>query len=269
MDSYKLDLDVILFAAGLGTRLRPYTLETPKPAILLNEVPLGYYLLPYLEQISYRNLVVNTFHLPDKVHELYENLNLNIQFSDEDSFIKGSAGGIKAAEKFFQNSDVILAANSDEVLFCEDINFLTHALEAHVTNKNLATLIVMKHSEAGKKFGGIWCDQNKVLHIGKDPDRTDLAPYHFVGLQFLSPKILELIEPNQELNIFYDVLVHQLKGHKVQIYEISADWYETGNINDYMQAKAVINLKLKTNKFYQQFYQQLLQLPKLQGCDLA
>ena len=49
-----------------------------------------------------------------------------------------------------------------------------------------------------------------------------------------SIKILETIPDNQETNIFYDILKHQLANKKVGIHEIKCDWYETGNYEDYL-----------------------------------
>ena len=57
--------DVMMFAAGLGTRLRPATNRHAKPVLPLNQIALGYYALPYLDCLEIKNFVVNTFHLPE------------------------------------------------------------------------------------------------------------------------------------------------------------------------------------------------------------
>lgn len=265
-----LKCNVMLFAAGLGIRLRPATLAHPKPALPLLDIPLGYYLVPYLKQLNISQFVVNTFHLPDQIHDLYKKLDMNITFSDETDFIKGSGGGLKQAEVFFDKSNSVLVCNSDEVLFTKENNFLQKALDQHHFQNAFATLVVMKHPLAGTQFGAIWTnDQGRVVHIGKDVPVVKATPWHFVGLQFLNQDIFQMIELGRESNIFYDVLIHHLKNKNVQIYSIDADWYETGNLADYTEAKKNIQNKLKTEAHYQKHYISLNLLPRSQIGDLS
>lgn len=257
-----------IFAAGLGTRLKPITEKHPKPTIPLFGIPMGYYILPYLDQVEIIQYIANTFHLPDQIHKLYKNTNKNFKFSDEVEFIKGSAGGLKQAETMISSRTPIIVANADEIFFTKENDFLAKALKQHIEKKSLATLIVTEHPEAGQKFGGIWCDGKKVKHIGKNPTQKNLIPWHFIGLQILSPDVLKLIEPNKELNIFYDVLIHQLDKNDVSIYPIAADWYETGNYADYLLAKSEISKKINQIEYRNRF--ELLQkYPKSDLSDLT
>lgn len=261
--------NVMMFAAGLGTRLRPFTNINPKPVLPLLQIPLGYYSLPYLEKIEIDSFVVNTFHLPDQVHHLYSSIRPSVEFSDEKDFIKGSGGGLKQAEKKLNSHLPILTMNADEIFFTDETDFLNNALSVHSANKNFATLIVTEHPEAGHKFGAIWCENNKVVHIGKDKPNDTAKPWHFIGLQFLSNEILNQIPQNQETNIFYDVLIHQLKSQNICIYPIKCDWYEVGNITDYQIAKSEISKSLIVNSTYQKQFQKLQLLPKSHLSDLA
>lgn len=271
MPSNNLKCNVMLFAAGLGTRLRPHTNAHPKPVIPLLGYAMGYYLFPYFKHLQISNFVVNTFHLPDQIHQLYSSINKQIKFSDEKDFIKGSAGGLKQAQPLLAtNTENILVCNSDEILFTKENDFLFKALEQHEAQQALATLVVMRHPLAGSKFGAIWCDDsNRVQGIGKESPSARTTPWHFVGLQIISPKIFQHLPENVESNIFYDVLVNLLKDELVQIYPIQADWYETGNVPDYLEAKKIISDKLKTQSEYQSHFQSLNQLPRSQISDLT
>ena len=263
--------NVMMFAAGLGMRLRPATELNPKPALPLNQIPLGYYALPYLQNLQIEKFVVNTFHLPKKIHDLYNPIHKNILFSDESGFIKGSGGGLKQAEKYLNSNLPILTMNADEIFFTEENNFIQNAIAEHHTTNALATLIVTEHPEAGSKFGGIWCEpnSNKVIHIGKDRPNETAKAWHFIGLQILSPTVLKLIPENTETNIFYDVLIQYLKTETIQIYDIKCDWYEVGNIQDYKTAKSEINLKLSANAFYKNHFEKLNQFPQSKLGDLT
>jgi mannose-1-phosphate guanylyltransferase len=261
--------NVMMFAAGLGTRLIPFTNTNPKPVLPLLQIPLGYYSLPYLEKIEVDSFVVNTFHLAEQVHQLYASINPAVQFSNEKDFIKGSGGGLKQAENKLNSHLPILTMNADEIFFTDESDFLKNALNTHCINKNFATLIVTEHPEAGHKFGAIWCENNKVVHIGKDKPNETAKPWHFIGLQFLSNEILNQIPHNQETNIFYDVLIHHLKSENIRIYSIKCDWYEVGNITDYQIAKSKISKNLKLNPIYQKQFQKLQLLPKSNLSDLT
>lgn len=265
-------INVLLYAAGLGTRLRPATLENPKPVIPLFGIPMGYYLLPYIIELPVDKFVVNTFYLPEKVHACYDKLRHGIFFSDETDFIKGSGGGLKQAENLLKNNNPILAANADEVFFTPDHQFLKKALEKHLSENALATLIVMNHPEAGKKFGGIWTESHgseNVISIGKESPSTNARPWHFIGLQILSPELFSMIESEKELNIFYDVLIHKLPTHKVQIYPVEMDWYELGNLADYQSAKNKIAFEKDINPIYKKHFTKLNALPKSNLSDLT
>jgi len=269
--------NLLLFAAGLGTRLKPATDINPKPTIPLLSVPMGYYLLPYLQRVRFKNFVINTFHLPEKVISTYKKLNLNILFSEEKDFIKGSGGGLLQAKNLLSQNNPelfsIITANADEIFFTDEKNFLTNALNQHQTTQSLATLIVIKHPEAGHKFGAIWTIKNKVVSIGKEKPSAEAEPWHFVGVQILSNKIFNHLESNKELNIFYDVLIHQLKTHDVSIYPINADWYETGNLIDYQKAKADIHNILNNPSsikysMFKSHFDELEKYPKSELSDL-
>lgn len=205
---------------------------------------MGLYNFRFLEHLKIDNLVVNTFHLPNRIEQLYQNQNFftqDILFSNEENKILGSAGGLKQASQYFlkpTTEDTVLMLNSDEVLFDIDPLFLAKAHQKHLAENNLATLVVMKHPEAGKKFGAIWCNHDRVVHIGKDtPTHNNTAvPFHYIGLIFLKASVLNLIAPHVESNIFYDVLIDQLQTQQVSTYEVSTRWYETGNAIDFFSA---------------------------------
>jgi mannose-1-phosphate guanylyltransferase len=248
----------MMLAAGLGTRLKPLTLEYPKPCVPFLNVPLGLYQFQYLKHLNISKLIVNTFHLPEKVQQLYQTqpyYRHQIFFSDESKQILGGAGGLKKASPLMKKDLPILLMNADEVYFTQNKTFLQKALEEHINNKSLATVVVIEHPEAGQKFGALWCDQNEVKDISKTAKHPNLKPWHCIGPIFVSWEILDLILEGQESNIFYDVLIHKLATHRVQIFPIKSDWYETGNPTDYFAATESVlkNLDIETIQFINEY----------------
>lgn len=265
-------MNIFFLAAGLGTRLRPLTDKYPKPCVPFLNVPMGLYPFRFLEPLTIGACVANTYHLPEKIQQLYRNQKYfcDMQFSNESGFILGSAGGLKKASSLFNDSDTILMMNADEVFFTEDSLFLRKAYEQHVRNGSLATLITMAHPEAGKKFGAIWCDGNTVRHIGKTTQDQSLKPWHYIGLIFLNKKVLSLIPTQAETNIFYDILIHELSSGSVQTYNLDCRWFETGNPLDYLDASREVlkTLDSKTLNFINQ-YDPSVVIPNDSGLSLV
>ena len=243
-------MNIFILAAGLGARLRPVTYKYPKPSVPFLNVPLGLYQFRFLEQLQISTCVANSFHLPEKIESLYGSqpyFKNKILISKETGMVLGSAGGLKKASDLFEPDETILMMNADEVFFTPDNLFLSKAYEQHQLSNNLATLIVMKHPEAGNKFGAIWCDQNnrvKNIMVANSKPSQDLTPCHYIGVILLNKKILDLIPDNIETNIFYDVLIKELSNNSVGVYNLDCQWYETGNPADYLAATQNVLNKL-------------------------
>ena len=259
-------MNLFFLAAGLGTRLRPLTYKYPKPCVPFLNVPMGLYQFRFLNGLNINTCVANSFHLPQKISDLYlqQNYFNPVLISAENGSILGSAGGLKKASSLFKgDDDTILMMNADEIFFTEDHEFLKKAYAQHTEKQNLATLVVMKHPEAGEKFGAIWCDKNSrvnTIMAAKNKPEGSLEPYHYIGIIFLNKKILSLIPEEKETNIFYDVLINELSNNSVEVYKLNCSWYETGNAKDYLEAttKVLSNLDSHSHNFINGFDQSRL-----------
>lgn len=252
-------MNLLLLAAGLGSRLLPYTNHFPKPAIPFLNVPMGLYQFQYLKFLESKlsSFVVNTHHLPEHVEALYVSqpyMPNRPQFSFEAEKILGNGGALKKAEHLFTKNQPIILMNADEVYFSENKSFLNDLIAHHEKTNALATLTVMQHPEAGKKFGAIWCDGKAVKHIGKTCDDKSLKPWHYIGVCILSWEIMQYIIPDKEQNILYDVLFPFLD--RLEIFELETTWFETGNKEDLLAATEVMLKKLDQDKELQNFINQ-------------
>ena len=100
----------LLLSAGLGTRLRPLTLNIPKYLVEINNKPILEYWIEKLEKISVNQIIVNTHYLSHKVDlflEKQKRKDINILYFYEDKLL-GTAGTLIANYEFFSDSLGIL-----------------------------------------------------------------------------------------------------------------------------------------------------------------
>ena len=238
-------MNVMLLAAGLGTRLRPYTLHTPKPAIPWLSIPLGYYSLGFLEDIKIDKLVVNIHHLPKQIEDLYVNLGYPVEFSDETDKILGSGGGLRKALPKFIGKGSFLVSNADEIMFSENPYIMKEVLRFHEWHKGMATLLAMPHPEVGHKFGGLWgqfkSSTEFQIHKFSKTAVDGMQGLHFTGIMVLRDEIARyfLKDPMSEENILYETLTRALQeGEQVYAYSCpELHWFETGNPHDFLAAE--------------------------------
>jgi len=240
-------MNVFLLAAGEGLRFRPYTEKMPKPAIPFCGVPLLYYSTFLIKNLNIKKVIINTFHLPEEIHRVGEALKasgVEVYFSDESPNLLGSGGGIANARQFLETSNIddeigFLTMNADEVIIPKIENILTDFYHFSKLSTNLSTLLVMKHPEAGKKFGAVWVNQQgKVKGFGKIPPQSkeNLMPYHFIGPIYFKNKIFSYLK-TEPSNILHDNLNYAISmGESIGIYPIECDWFEIGNLQDYLSA---------------------------------
>ena len=106
----------MIFAAGLGTRLKPLTDTMPKALVRVGGQPLLWHVIMKLKAAGYERIVVNVHHFADQIVD-YLHVNdyfgLDIRISDETSELLETGGGIKNALSLFDPSEPILIHNVD------------------------------------------------------------------------------------------------------------------------------------------------------------
>lgn len=262
-------MNVMILAAGEGTRLRPFTLEKPKPAIPFFSVPMGYFSLSLLDGIPIHNLVVNTYHLPEQITHLFKNTRQtwkDLAFTSEAQGLLGSGGGIHNAKKSLQGRGDFLVLNGDELILPKQLGAMEELIKFHQWHKGIATLLTMKHPEVGKKFGGAWADhEGKVKCFSKtDPNMDGIQGHHFIGAMILSDRVFSYFKPQVEVeNILYETLTAAMNaGEEVYVQDIDCHWFETGNPFDFMDATKVCleNLKIKDSEYWKEYLKQTIRL---------
>jgi len=171
---------ILLFAAGLGTRMAPLTKTTPKPMISVGGIPL---LQHALNQCGDLKKVVNVHSLADQVKSYL--VGTNVQISDETEKILETGGGLKRALPLL-NSNPTLTMNTDAVWVGP--NCVQALLESWDAEEMEALLLLVPTSQAKAHNGSgdFDLDESNRLKRGSD--------YVYTGLQIIRTDGLDEID---------------------------------------------------------------------------
>ena len=106
----------MIFAAGLGTRLKPLTDTMPKALVKVGGEPLLWHVIQKLKAAGYERIVVNVHHFAQQIVDYLaanDNFGLDIRISDETAGLLDTGGGIKKALPLFDPESPILIHNVD------------------------------------------------------------------------------------------------------------------------------------------------------------
>jgi len=190
----------MIFAAGLGTRLKPLTDSIPKALVPIAGKPLLEHVILKLKAAGFDEIIVNIHHFPDQILDFLNannNFGIRIEVSDERDRLLDTGGGIWKAKQFFDDGQPFLVHNVD---ILSDVD-LQKLYQQHLAVDSLATLVVSRRDT----FRYLLFDDDQRLcgWINEKTGETkpisfdDISGFNklaFAGIQVLSPRVFELIE---------------------------------------------------------------------------
>lgn len=209
----------MIFAAGLGTRLRPLTNDVPKAMVILAGKPLLEHVILRLKDVGVRRIVINVHHFAETIISFIKSndFGVEIKISYERDMLLDTGGGLKFAKKLFIKDEPILIYNVD-VLSNADISLL---VESHKRSGAIASLLVRSsYSDRGfmQKDGFLTGWQNiltgeKRMSIDVFEESTFIG---FTGIHILSYGILDMIVEEGVFSIV-DLYLRLAKDNKIAI----------------------------------------------------
>lgn len=191
-------MKAMLFAAGLGTRLKPLTDTMPKAMVSIAGKPLLEHVIIKLKESGFDEISINVHHFADQIIDFIKeknNFGIRIEISDERELLLETGGGIKKAAAFFDDGNPFLVHNVD-ILSDVDLSLF---YANHIQQNAMASLLVSKREtsryllfDEDKNLKG-WI--NEKTGETKSP-LTDFNPalyskYAFAGVHIISPSIFE------------------------------------------------------------------------------
>ncbi len=202
-------MKAFIFAAGLGTRLKPLTDTMPKALVPIGGVPMLKILLNKLISNGYDDIVINVHHFAEQIENyIFENnsFSVKITFSNERDLLRDTGGGIKHAKTLLLegNGEPILVHNVD-ILSNLDLNwfrsiFLSSRAEAN--NPLIATILVSERDtsryflfdDSNRLVGWTNIATGEVKSPYPDLDVAKCRKLAFAGVHTISPEIFPLMD---------------------------------------------------------------------------
>ncbi|HVX48660.1 MAG TPA: sugar phosphate nucleotidyltransferase [Chitinophagaceae bacterium] len=215
----------MILAAGLGTRLKPWTDKHPKALAAVNGKSLLQRNIEYLQRYGIYDVVVNVYHFAEQIIQAVDinsGWGSSITISDETGAVLETGGGLKKAAWYFAGVDYFLLMNVDVLT---DMN-LSRMINTHQQNKPLATLATTQRATSRYFLFG---DNNTLCgwrNVKTGEEKIVRHEYHLVqkafsGVHVISGRMLPLITQEGKFSMV-DVYLSLAQKHIIQSFDHSS-----------------------------------------------
>ncbi len=223
-----------ILGAGLGTRLRPLTENTPKPLLEIGGRPIITYAMDQLRYAGVKRFIVNTHHCAQKYKESFPESNwqgMTITFRHE-PILLDTGGGIKNIEDLIADEERIIVYNGDIITNLP----LAPLMERHFSGKSEVTLALRGSGpllNVNIDENGFICD---MRHILKNPGIKSCL---FAGIYILEKSFLSRLQAGKIESIVLP-LIEMIRDNSRSVGGIVIDegyWHDVGTIEEYEKLK--------------------------------
>ncbi len=227
-------MKAIVMAGGFGTRLRPLTINLPKPMVPICNVPMMEHVISLLVKHGITNITALLYFQPDKIRNYFKDgsafgAHMDYVLPDDDY---GTAGAVRCALK--EISEPVLVISGDLIT---DFN-LSEAISWH-QSKNADTTLLLTHMENPLPYGIVITDEEgRITRFLEKPSWGEaFSDTINTGIYILEPAAVELI-PVEENFDFSQNLFPLMLEKKMPLYGKIMDgyWKDVGNVDEYKRA---------------------------------
>ncbi len=244
-------MKALIFAAGLGTRLRPLTNDRPKALVEVGGRTMLERVITHVAECGFTDITVNVHHFADKVIDYlreHDNFGLDIHISDERDRVLETGGGILKARPFLDGDEPFLVHNAD-ILTDLDLNAF---YQSHLDSGALASVLV-KDRITSRYF---LFDNDHRLCGWVNKSTGDTKPDGFVyrpgeyrelafgGIHVISPDIFPFLQEYAQADAKFSITpfyAQECHTHHIHGYEPAGDyrWIDVGKPETLAQAQAL------------------------------
>lgn len=191
----------MIFAAGLGTRLKPLTDHMPKALVSVGGQPLLERVVLQLKDAGFTRIVVNVHHFSNQIIDYLrenDNFGMDIRLSDETDSLLETGGGIKKAWSLFDSSEPILIHNVD-ILSNVDLKKFYETAEGEefaarliVSDRKTKRYLLFDDTMRLVGWTNIETGEVKSPYDNLDPKKCRM--YAFSGIHMIAPSLFPLMD---------------------------------------------------------------------------
>lgn len=227
-------MKAVVMAGGEGTRLRPLTINRPKPMVSLVDRPVMQHIIELLKLHGITDIIVTIQYLANAIQDYYGDGSahgVNITYSLEEVPL-GTAGSVKNAEDLLDEPFLVISGDA-----LTDIN-LTQIIDHHTSTRAMATITLTRVANPLDYGVIITDDQGGIRQFLEKPSWGEVfSDTVNTGIYVLNPEVLAYIERGKSTDWSKDVFPRMLrKGDKLQGYIAGGYWTDVGTIEEYMRA---------------------------------
>ncbi|HEX6290812.1 MAG TPA: mannose-1-phosphate guanyltransferase [Herpetosiphonaceae bacterium] len=229
-------MKAVVMAGGEGSRLRPLTINRPKPMVPLVDRPVMAHIIELLKLHGITEIIVTVQYLANVIQDYFgdgTSYGVQITYSVEETPL-GTAGSVKNAQDLLQEPFLVISGDA-----LTDIN-LTEVINYHTSSNALATL-TLKRVDNPLDYGVIITDEDgRIKQFLEKPSWGEVfSDTVNTGIYVLDPKIFEYFEPGQNVDWSKDIFPQLLKqGEALYGYIADGYWTDIGTLEAYMRATA-------------------------------
>ena len=234
----------MIFAAGLGTRLYPYTADRPKALVEVAGKTLLERAILKVQEAGCSEIIINIHHFGQQIIDFLKqknNFGFKIHISDERENLLDTGGGILKAAPLLTGNEPFLVYNVDII---SNIN-LNELLQYHRSKGGLSTLCVRKR-ETSRYF--IFDNNMRLsgwqnISTGEQiiaRESNESTPLAFSGIHLIEPSVFQLITERGKFSI---VELYLRLATDEPIYgfnDSSSQWMDLGKPNELMVAEKIL-----------------------------
>lgn len=238
----------MIFAAGLGTRLRPLTDNMPKALVSVAGKPMLEHVILRLKDAGFDDIIINIHHFGEQIMNFlhtHDYFGTNIHISDERGELLDTGGGIRKARHLLESNEPFLVHNSD-ILTDLDLNsFYRHHLESNadatlLTNHRKTSRYLLMDKD-NRLCGWTNLSTGEVLPPELDYPGEQYQLQAFGCVHVLSPSIFHYMEDERWTGKFSIIpfYVDICPKARIQGYPVdSENWFDVGKPETLAKAEA-------------------------------
>jgi mannose-1-phosphate guanylyltransferase/phosphomannomutase len=227
-------MKAVIMAGGEGTRLRPLTINRPKPMVAMVDRLVIHHSIELLKIHGITDIIITVQYLANVLQDYFgdgSNYGVNITYSLEEVPL-GTAGSVKNAEHLLNEPFLVISGDA-----LTDFN-LSQIINYHLMHKAIATMTLTRVPNPLDYGVIITDDHGHVQQFLEKPSWSEVfSDTVNTGIYVLEPHILELMDKGEKVDWSSQVFPGLLKkGETLLGYIAEGYWTDVGNIQEYMRA---------------------------------